>query len=411
MGDNIIVGLDIGTTKICCIIAEVEDVDKVKVVGVGKAPSVGLRKGVVVNLDQTVHSIHRAVKEAERMAGVPVRSVFAGIAGDHIRSINSRGVIAVSRADREITRADIDRVIEAAKAVAIPMDREIIHVLPQEFIVDDQTGILEPIGMAGVRLEAEVHIVTGAVTSAQNIYKSITRAGLEVRDIVLEPLASSYAVLNADEKELGVVVVDIGGGTTDLAIFFEGSIRHTAVIGLGGSNVTNDIAIGLRCPVNKAEDIKRTYGSALASIVNPEELVRVPSIGGREEREISRHVLASIIEPRMEELFQLTYREIKKTDYSDLLAAGVVLTGGAAALDGLPELGEQVFGMPVKVGYPNMKMSGLTEMISEPMYATSVGLVHYGLEHQDEVKTIKTNGESLFDQILERMKHWFADFF
>ncbi len=416
MEDNVIVGLDIGTTKICCIIAEVDDDGNVKVVGVGKSPSEGLRKGVVINLEQTVHSIHRAVKEAERMAGIPVRAVFAGIAGDHIRSINSRGVIAVSRADKEITKADVDRVIEAAKAIAIPIDREIIHVLPQEFIVDDQVGIMEPIGMSGVRLEAEVHIVTAAVTSAQNIYKSIIRAGLEVRDIVLEPLASSYAVLAPDEKELGVALIDIGGGTSDIAIFFEGSIRHTAVIGLGGNNVTNDIAIGLRCPVNKADEIKRTYGCALASQVPPNEVVRVPGIGGRDEREISRHALASIIEPRMEEIFQLAYREIKKTDYADMLAAGLVITGGAAALDCLPQLGEQVFGMPVKVGYPNIKMSGLTEMIREPMFATSVGLVLYGLEHHGDTKSIKATagdamGESVFDQILARMKNWFADFF
>ncbi|OQY29753.1 MAG: cell division protein FtsA [Candidatus Cloacimonetes bacterium 4572_55] len=411
MRDDAIVGLDIGTTKICCIIAKIDEENNLKVVGVGKAPSVGLRKGVVINLEQTVQSIKRAVREAERMAGTLVKSVFAGIAGDHIRGINSRGVIAVSRTDREITPSDVDRVIEAAKAIAIPMDREIIHVLPQEFIVDDQSGITEPIGMAGVRLEAEVHIVTGAVTSAQNIYKSITRAGLDVRDIVLEPLASAYSVLNPDEKELGVVLIDIGGGTTDSAIFFEGSIRHTSVIGLGGNNVTNDIAIGLRCPVNKAEEIKKTYGNALSTLVQNDEIVRVPSIGGREERDVARHVLASIIEPRMEELFQLTLREIKKTDYSDLLAAGVVITGGAAGLEGIPELGEQIFGMPVKIGYPNLKMTGLTEMITEPMYATSVGLILYGLEHRDTFKIEKTSEESLFDQILDRMKSWFADFF
>lgn len=406
-----VVGLDIGTTKIGCIITELEDAGKIKVVGVGTAPSEGLRKGVVVNLEQTVHSIQSAVADAERMAGVKVHSVFAGIAGDHIRSINSRGVIAVSRTDKEITKADVDRVIEAAKAVAIPMDREIIHVLPQEFIVDDQAGIMEPIGMSGVRLEAEVHIVTGAVTSAQNIFKSITRAGLEVRDIVLEPLASSYAVLSPDEKELGVALLDIGGGTTDIAIFFEGSIRHTAVIGLGGNNVTNDIAIGLRCPVNRAEEIKKASGNAIAAHISPDEFVRVPGVGGRGEREVSRQVLASIIEPRMEEIFQLAYREIKKTDYADMLAAGVVITGGAAGLENLAELGEQVFGMPVKVGYPTSKMTGLVDAIKEPMFATAVGLVQYGVEHQDEIKSIKANGKSTFDEILVRMKKWFADFF
>ena len=293
------VGLDIGTTKISCIVADQNGSGELRVVGVGNAPSEGLRRGVVVDLEKTVQSISRAVEEAERMAGVPVKAVTAGIAGDHIRSINSRGVIAVARNDNEIGQPDVERVVEAAKAIAIPMDREIIHVIPQEFIVDDQDGIKDPIGMSGVRLEAEVHIITGAVTSAKNICRSIQRSGLKVQDLVLEPLASSHAVLGPDERALGVVLLDLGGGTTDVAVFFEGSIRHTAIIPFGGANVTNDIAIGLRTPIDKAEQIKIQHGCALASLVSADETVAVSGVGGRADREISRHVLASMIEPRM----------------------------------------------------------------------------------------------------------------
>src|SRR6266487_7074079 len=306
------VGLDIGTTKISCIVADQNGGGEVRVVGVGNAPSEGLRRGVVVDLEKTVASIARAVDEAERMAGIPVRGVHAGIAGDHIRSINSRGVIAVSRKDNEIGPADVDRVVEAAKAIAIPMDREIIHVIPQEFIVDDQDGIKDPLGMSGVRLEAEVHIITGAVTSAKNICRAIQRAALKVYDLVLEPLASSHAVLGADERDLGVVLLDIGGGTTDVAVFFEGSIRHTAIVPCGGANVTNDIAIGLRTPIDKAEQIQIHYGCALASLVPSDDRIAVSGIGGRTDRQISRHVLASMIEPRMEEIFALANKEVKK---------------------------------------------------------------------------------------------------
>ena len=367
-------GLDIGTTKISCIIADMSNSGELRVVGIGNAPSEGLRRGVVVDLEKTVGSIQRAVDEAQRMAGMPVKGVYAGIAGDHIRSINSRGVIAVSRKDNEIGPADVDRVVEAAKAVAIPMDREIIHVIPQEFIVDDQNGIKDPVGMSGVRLEAEVHIITGAVTSAKNICRSIQRAGLKVYDLVLEPLASSHAVLAADERDLGVVLLDIGGGTTDVAVFFEGSIRHTAIIPFGGANVTNDIAIGLRTPIDKAEQIKIQHGCALASLVPAEDRIAVSGVGGRADREISRHVLASMIEPRMEEIFAIANKEVKKNHFANLLGGGVVLTGGTSLMAGVSELAEQVFEMPVRLGVPS-GLGGLAANVEDPRFATGVGLV------------------------------------
>jgi cell division protein FtsA len=408
--ENVVVGLDIGTTKIAAIVAEIDDEGQVKIVGVGTSASDGLRRGVVVNIDKTVRSITRAIEGAERMAGVKVESVFAGIAGDHIRSINSRGVIAVSRSDNEITTADVDRVIDAAKAVAIPMDREIIHVIPQEYIVDNQGGIKDPIGISGVRLEAEVHIVTGAVTTAQNLYKSIKRSGLSVQDLVLEPLASSTAVLGPDEEELGVAVVDIGGGTTSTAVFYEGSIRHTVDIGLGGNNVTNDIAIGLRTPLNQAELIKRDYGCALSSMVKPDETIRVPGVGGRDDRIVGRQILASIIEPRMEEILSLANQEIKKTEYADLLAAGIVLTGGSSLIEGLSELAEQIFDMPVRVGMPH-EVTGLSDAVNNPMYATGVGLVIYGYRNRFKGGMMEVSEAHLFDVILNKMKGWFHDFF
>jgi len=408
-GNPMIVGLDLGTTKIATIVAEVDPDNNLRVVGVGTSPSDGLRRGVVVNLDKTVQSIVKAVEEAELMAGVKVEAVYAGIAGDHIRSINSKGVIAVSRQGNEITRQDVERVIEQAKAVAIPMDREIIHVIPQDFIVDDQHGIRDPVGMSGVRLEAEVHIVTGAVTSAQNIYKSIERAGLRVIDLVLQPLASSLSVLNDDERELGTALLDVGGGTTDLALFFEGSIRHTSVVGLGGNNVTNDIAIGLRTPASQAELLKKKQGCAMQSLVKQDEMIKVPGVGGREEREVSRQVLASIIEPRMEEIFSLTQREIKRTDYADLLAAGVVLTGGTASMQGMAELAEQIFNLPVRIGYPQ-GVGGLVDSVKDPIHATGVGLVLYGFQEGEGGFAGVSEGR-LFARILERMKRWFGDFF
>jgi cell division protein FtsA len=375
---NPIVGLDIGTTKIGVIIGEIDPNQSLKIVGVGTSPSEGLRKGVVINIDKTVRSIQRAVEEAELMAGVDVESVYVGIAGDHIKSINSRGVIAVSRTDNEITRQDVARVIEAARAVAIPMDREMLHVIPQDFVVDDQPGIKDPVGMSGVRLEGDVHIVTGAITSVQNIYKSVEKAGLKVADIVLEPLASSYAVLEDDERELGCAVLDIGGGTTDLIVFIEDSVRHTASIGLGGRNVTNDLAIGIRTPLERAEEIKRSHGTCLRSGLEGNEYIPVPGVGGRDQREVSRAVLASIIEPRMREIFTLALRELQKNQYLDTLGAGVVLPGGCALLHGVSELAEQVFGMPVKLGVPK-GFGGLVDTVASPVHATGVGLVQYGV--------------------------------
>jgi cell division protein FtsA len=410
-GESIVVGLDIGTTKVCAIIGEADSAENVKVVGVGTTRSEGLRRGVVVNLDKTVESITRAVEEAELMAGVEVRSVYAGIAGDHIRSVNSHGVIAVPRGGVEITRSDVARAIDAAKAVAIPMDREVVHILPQDFTVDDQRGIKDPTGMAGVRLEVDVHIVTGAVSSAQNIVKAIQRGGYQVMDLVLEPLASSYSALTEDERELGVVLVDMGGGTTDIALFHEGAVRHTCVIGLGGNNVTNDIAIGLRTPARDAERIKERYGAALARAVSGDEEIRVPGVASQQDRRVSRQLLASIIQPRMEEMLQLVVREIRKTDWADRIPAGMVLTGGASSLQGTAMLAEEVLDMPVRIGYP-MGVTGLTDSIQDPKFATGVGLVLYGVERgQEETRFGGRDDESLWRKVLERMRGWWGDFF
>jgi cell division protein FtsA len=373
-------GLDIGTTKITAIVAEA-DGDTIRIIGVGSAPSDGLKRGVVVNLERTVRSIQHAVQEAERIAGRSVKSVSAGIAGDHIRGINSRGVIAVSRKDSEIRAVDVARVVEAAKAVAIPADREILHVLPQQYVVDDQDGIRDPTGMSGVRLEAEVHIITGAASACRNVLRAAERAGLQVDELVLEPLASAAAVLRPDEKDLGVAILDIGGGTTDIAVFYEGSVRHTAVIGLGGANVTNDLAIGLRTPVERAEQLKLDAGCALTSMVRPDETVRVPSVGGRPDRDISRHMLAMMIEPRVEEIFAHANKEIRKNHMgAELLGGGVVLTGGASLLAGMTELAEQVFDLPVRRGAP-MGFSGHEETVSDPRYATGVGLAMHAYQN------------------------------
>jgi len=411
MNDNVFVGLDIGTTKIACIISELDANGELKIVGVGVSQSDGLRKGVVVNIDKTVRSIQKAVEEAELMAGVDVDAVWVGIAGDHIRAINSRGVVAISRDNNEISELDVIRAIDAAKAVSIPMDREILHVIPQEYVVDDQKGIKDPIGMCGVRLETQVHIITGAVTSAQNIYKSVDKAGLKVIDLVLEPLASCYAVLEKDEKELGVALVDMGGGTTDIAIYFDESIRQTAVVGLGGKNVTSDIAIGIRTPIERAEEIKRQYGCACSSLLKGTEYISVPGVGGREQREVSKAVLSSIIEPRLEEILSLALREIKRTEYADMLGAGVVLTGGGALMDGIQELSEKVFEMPVKVGIPT-GFGGLTEAAKSPIHATGVGLCMYGMEQMKNRKSKKTlNSDDNFKRIFDKMKTWVKEFF
>ncbi len=408
-GDQII-GMDIGTTKICVVVAEVEEDNHLKITGIGTSPSNGLKRGVVVNVAQTVQSIQRAVEEAEQASDVRIGTVYAGIAGDHIRSLNCRGVIAVSGADNEITAQDEARVIETAKAVSIPMDREIIHVLPQSFVVDDQPGVKNPIGMSGVRLEADVHMVTGAVTSAQNICKSIRRAGVEVVDLVLEPLASSYAVLSPEEEEMGVTLVDIGGGTTDVAVFYDGSIRHTAVVGLGGENVTNDISIGLRTPLRQAESIKRSRGCSSRSLVEKDETIQVPGIGGRPSYEVPREELSSIIEARMEEIFALVHREIRRTEFADMLAAGVVITGGGSMLEGAAELAEEVFGMPVSVGNPN-GVTGLSDDVIAPIYATGVGLVKFGLRQEENGGALRVGGNNSFGSVLGRMRAWVKDFF
>src|SRR5215468_8655878 len=403
---EIIVGLDIGTTKIACIAGEVTD-DGVDIIGIGTAPSKGLRRGYVVNIDATVSSIQQAVDEAENMAGCEITTVYAAISGAHVRGLNSHGIVAVK--DKEVRDADITRVIDAAKAVAIPMDREVIHVLPQEFIIDDQGGIKEPLGMSGVRLEAKVHIVTGAVSSAQNIVKCANRTGLNVSDIVLQPLASAEAVLGEDEKELGVCLVDIGGGTTDIAIFSGGSIVHTAVIALGGNNLTSDIAIGLRTPAHEAERIKQKYGCSLASMVNKDETIEVPSVGGRQPRVLGRQILCEILEPRVEEIFQLVHREIQKCGFEDLLGSGVVITGGSTLLAGMPELAEEVLALPVRKGMPR-GIGGLVDVVKSPMYATGVGLVVYGAKHQDR-RMFRIREDNVYKKVKGRMREWLQEIF
>jgi cell division protein FtsA len=404
--ENLIVGLDIGTTKICAIVGAMTE-EGLDIVGIGTSPSRGLRKGVVINIESTVSAIRKAIQEAELMAGCEIKSVFAGIAGGHIKGINSQGVIAIK--NREVTNEDVRRVIDAAKALAIPMDREVIHILPQEFIIDDQDGIKEPLGMSGVRLEARVHIVTGAVASAQNIVKSCNKAGVDVGDIVLEQLASAEAVLTPDEKDLGVAMVDIGGGTTDIAIFVDGAIKHTSVLSLGGNHLTNDIAVGLRTPTSEAEKIKQASGCCLSSMVGKDETIEVPSVGGREPRILSRQLLAEILEPRVEEIFTLINREIVKSGYEDLIASGVVLTGGSAILPGMPELAEQIFDLPVRRGKPT-DIGGLTDVVNSPIYATGVGLVKYGSRNL-ATRNFSIGQENLFEKVARRMKEWFGEFF
>ena len=407
--NEFIVGLDIGTTRVEAIIAEVDSSRQPKIVGAGSAPSTGLKKGVVVNLEKTVQAIKKAVSEAERMSGVSVKSAYVGVGGEHIRSVNSRGVVAVSRADNEITSKDVDRVLEAAQAVSIPSNKEIIHVISQEYIVEDQAGIKDPIGMSGVRLEAEVHIVTAAITTVQNLVTCVKRAGITVRNLVLEPLASSMSVLKPDEQELGCVMLDMGGGTTDVAVFFEGSIRHSAVIALGGNNITSDVAIGLRTPIRNAEEIKINHGCALNSLVDEDESLEVMGPGGRPPREVSRKLLASVIEPRVEELFELALREIKRTDYVHLLAAGIVLTGGSSLMPGMQELAENVFNLPVRLGVPE-KMEGLQDQVEGPSYATGTGLILWGMgELSGTVHSKAISGERYGSRFIEKVKHWFKD--
>lgn len=403
--DDLIVGLDIGTTKICAIVAERAENDA-DIVGIGTHPSKGLRKGVVVDIDATVESIKHAVEEAELMADCEISSVYAGIAGGHIEGFNSHGIVAVK--DREVGGNDVRRVIDAAKAVAIPMDREVIHVIPQEFIIDDQDGIREPLGMSGVRLEAKIHIVTAAVTSAQNIVKCANKAGLNVVDIVLEPLASAEAVLAGDERDLGVCLIDIGGGTTDLAVFADGSIQHTSVLGLGGYHITNDIAVGLRTPFEEAERIKKRFGVASARYLGSDDVITVPSVGGRRPREISRKILCEIIEPRVDEVLTLARQELLKAGLDGRIPSGVVLTGGCSALQGIADLAEEIFESPVRSGIPT-RVGGLQDVVRSPMYATGVGLVLHGFSqsHGRATRGFRIRDDSIFRRVKQRMRDWF----
>lgn len=399
---NLLVGLDIGTSKVVAIVGEVADDGEIEVVGIGSHPSRGLKKGVVVNIESTVRSIQRAVEEAELMAGCDIRSVYTGIAGSHVRSLNSHGVGPIR--DKEVSASDIDRVIDAARAVRIPADEKILHILPQEYVIDGQEGIHEPIGMSGVRLLARVHIVTSAESAAQNIVKCVQRCGLEVDDIVLEQLASSYSVLTEDEKELGSCIVDIGSGTSDIAVFLGGAIKHTAVIPIAGDQITNDIAVSMRTPTQHAEEIKIKYACALSQLANPDETIEVPSVGERPPRRLARQTLAEIVEPRYEELFGLVHDELRRSGFEELIAAGIVITGGSAKMEGAVELAEEVFHTPVRLGSPQY-VEGLKEVVRNPIHATGVGLLLYGyanLTRRDR-RSIPVAGE-----LWERMTAWFS---
>jgi cell division protein FtsA len=402
--EGLIVGLDIGTTKICTVVGEVNP-DGIDIVGLGTHPSVGLRKGVVVNIESTVDSIKRAIEEAELMAGCEITSVYAGIAGGHIKGFNSHGIVAVKGS--EVTQKDIERVIDAARAVAIPPDREVIHVLPQEFIVDEQEGIQDPQGMSGVRLEARIHIVTGAVTSAHNLIKCANRAGLDVCDIVLQSLASSETVLNQEEKDLGAALIDFGGGTTDLAILKGKSIKHTSVLAVGGNNLTNDVSVGLRTPMTEAEKIKIRYGTCLTGSVGKDETIEVAGVGGRKPRTLSRQILAEILEPRVEEIFTLINREIYRAGMEDVVTSGVVVTGGSCLLEGVSDIAESIFGIPTRIGRP-MGIRGLVDVVNNPMYATAVGLVLYGARVQPK-KKFRIRDRNIFNRVMARMKTWFKE--
>ncbi|MEZ5562292.1 MAG: cell division protein FtsA [Gammaproteobacteria bacterium] len=400
---QIIVGLDIGTSKVVAIVGELQDDGQIEVIGFGMHPSKGLKKGVVVNIESTVTSIQRAVEEAELMAGCDISQVYAGIAGSHVRSLNSHGIVAIR--DREVVQSDVDRVIDAARAVAIPADQKILHVLPQEFIIDGQEGIREPIGMSGVRLEARVHMVTGAASAAQNIVKCVQRCGLEVEDIVLEQLASSHAVLTDDEKELGICLVDIGGGTTDIAVFNNGAIRHTAVIPIAGDQVTNDIAISMRTPTQYAEEIKIKYACALSQLANHDETIEVPSVGDRPPRRLARQTLAEVVEPRYEELFGLIRDELRRSGFENMIAAGIVLTGGSAKMEGAVELAEEVFHMPVRLGVPQ-HVRGLGDVVRNPIHSTGIGLLVYARSQALRQAGDVPVGAGL-REVWGRMKSWF----
>ena len=400
---DLIVGLDIGTSKIVAIVVEVKPEGGFEIIGMGSHPSRGLKKGVVVNIETTVNAIQRALEEAELMANCKIREVYTGIAGSHIKSFNSHGTVAIK--DKEVSRIDVERVVETAKAVNIPADQQVLHILNQEFIVDGQEDVREPIGMSGIRLEVKVHIVTGAVSAAQNIMKCVRRCGLEVRDLVLQPLASAMAVLSEDEKDLGVCLVDIGGGTTDIAVFTNGAIRHTAVIPIAGDQITNDIAMALRTPTKDAEDIKCTYGCALRGMADPHEMVEVSGVGERGARQLSRQTLAEVIEPRVEELYSLVQGELRRSGFEELLSSGIVITGGSSSLQGMVELGEEIFHMPVRLGLPQYRGS-LAEVVRTPRFSTGVGLIIAGMEQFQRQQHGRLQGNSM-KQILERMKSWF----
>ncbi len=404
-GDGeLVVGLDIGTTKICAVVGEINP-DGIDIVGIGTHASVGLRKGVVVNIESTVDSIKRAIEEAELMAGCEITSVYAGIAGGHIKGFNSHGIVAVK--GNEITQKDIDRVIDAARAVAIPPDREVVHVLPQEFMVDEQDGIQDPLGMSGVRLEARIHIVTGAVTSAHNLIKCANSAGLDVCDIVLQSLASGEGVLNKEERDLGAALIDFGGGTTDLAVFKGKSIKHTSVLALGGNNLTNDISVGLRTPMGEAEKIKMRYGTCLSSNIGKDETIEVAGVGGRKPRTLSRQILAEILEPRVEEIFNLINREVYRAGMEEVITSGIVVTGGSSLLEGVVDIAESVFDLPTRIGKP-MGIRGLVDVVNNPMYATAVGLVLYGARSQPRRK-FRIRDRNIFNRVMARMKRWFKE--
>lgn len=403
-GSQMIVGLDIGTSKVVCIVGEISPEGDVEIVGIGSHLSRGLKKGVVVNIESTVQSIQRAVEEAELMAGCQIHSAYAGIAGSHIRSLNSHGIVAIR--DREVFRPDIERVIDAAQAVAIPADQKILHILPQEYVIDSQEGVKEPLGMSGVRLEAKVHLVTCAINAAQNIEKCIRKCGLEVEDIILEQLASGYAVLTEDEKELGVCIVDIGGGTTDIAVFTDGAIRHTAVIPIAGDQVTNDIAMALRTPTPNAEEIKIKYACALARLAGENETIKVPSVGDRSDRDLSRQALAEVVEPRYDELFTLIQAELRRSGFEDLIAAGIVLTGGTSKMEGVVELAEEIFHMPVSIGHPQ-GVTGLTDIVRNPIYSTAVGLLIYGAKQQFDGAVGAPPSAIAMTGVVDKVKNWF----
>ena len=402
-GKNLIVGLDIGTAKIAAIVGEITPDGYLEIIGMGSHASRGLKKGVVVNIDSTVGAIQRALEEAELMADCKIRDVYTGIAGSHIKGFNSHGMVAIK--DKEVTQMDVDRVIETAKAVSIPTDQQILHILNQEFIIDGQEDVREPLGMSGVRLEVKVHIVTGAVSAAQNIMKCVRRCGLEVRDLILQPLASATAVLSEDEKDLGVCLVDIGGGTTDVAVFSEGAIRHTAVIPIAGDQITNDIAMALRTPTKVAEDLTRAYGCALRQLADAQQMIEVPGVGERGPRQMSRQTLAEVIEPRVEELYSLVQAELRRSGFEDLLSSGVVITGGCSLMQGMVELGEEVFHMPVRLGIPDYK-GGLAEVVRNPRFSTGVGLLLIGMQQQQRRELVKLQSGS-FQSVLGRMKNWF----